>query len=1757
MNRLPLRWSGIVALTLCCAGALNAQITINASPPAGEVGVAYGPVQLVSGGTPNYTCLAATSPQNGLSINSDCTLTGTPTSAVSTTFTGVTATDSALNTAGPTDVTIATIYPQLQITTTSPLPGGVQGVPYNAPLTASGGTGSYTWSLFSVVPAAAWLSVSGSALTASIPLAGTYTVTVQVNDGLNTVQSSGLTLVISAPPLTIDTNSLLTGEATAPYSSPLSASGGTSPYTWALASGSAPLPAGLSVVSSGAISGTLSATATTVSNIIVQVTDSANVTATSSAMTLTVNPGPSVSPASLPNADAGHYSQIFTASSGTPPYTWSTSGTLPAGTSLSTTSPTTATLSGSAASGTYNFAIKVTDSAGGSATQAYTVTINPALAITTTSPLPQGEVGAAYSQQLNASGGSGSNNWQTINSTSPPAGLTLSTSGMISGTPTVAGPVNFTVQVTDSAGGSTTKDFTLTIAAGPTITTAPTLPNGTVGAPYNSGSGVTLTASGGTPGYTWSITSGSLPAGLNLDGTTGTINGTPTAAANAVNFTVQVADAKNVTATKQFTITVASGLVISNAPTLPSGEVNVGYSQTLTAVGGTSPYTWTITAGSPPGGVTLNPSTGALTGTPTASGAFNFTVKVTDSASVTSSTPFSLTIAPVLAISTAPTLPGGSVGAGYSTTLNASGGVTPYSWSVTVGALPNGLTLNPSTGAINGTASSGGTFNFTAQVTDSASVSVSRQFSLTITTGLAITTQPTLPSGVVGSAYSQTLAASGGTQPYNWTISAGALPAGISLNAATGAIAGTPTSGGTFNFTVQVTDNASLAASKSFTLVIAASLAITTQPSLPAGGVGTAYSVTLAAIGGTSPYSWSIISGSLPGGLALNPSTGAITGTPTTVGNFNFTVQVTDVNSVRNSKPFTLAIVSALTISTEPVLPGGAVGLAYSKALTAVGGTPPYHWAVTSGTMPTGIVLDPTAGGLSGTPTSAGTFNFTVQVTDSASVSAAKAFTLTVVTGLTITTAPVLASGSVGVGYSQPLSAAGGHPPYNWSVSAGGLPAGLSLDAGSGVIAGTPSSSGTFNFTARVTDSSTVSTTQSFTITIAAGVTITTAPSLPNGAVGATYALTLNAAGGHPPYNWSVVQGALPTGLALDSAGVMGGSPRSSGPFTFTVQVTDSASATATKQFTLNVASSLAITTPVTLPSGSVGVLYSITLGAVGGTPPYRWFISAGSLPNGLTLFTFSGVISGTAVSAGTFTFSIRVTDAASLSATQQFTLVVASGLVIATPPQLPDGAVGTAYSQTLNAVGGTPPYRWVVNTGSLPTGLSLNSSTGAITGNPTTGGGFTFTVQVTDNASANASKQFTLNIAATLAITSGPVLPGGAIGSPYSLTIGVVGGKPPYTWSITAGSLAPGLSLGADGAITGRPSSNGTFTFTVQVKDSLQATAVRQLTLGIGNALVITTAAQMNGQVGKAFSANLAATGGQVPYTWTIASGTLPAGLILDASSGLLSGTPSAGGNFTVTIQATDNNQLSTTKIFTIAIAIPAAPNMTLSGVPDTANGAQQINFGVTLDAGYPIDIHGTLTVTFQPNATAPADDPGIQLSTGGQTVDFDIPANTKQALFTAGKAAQIGLQTGTIAGTISLGFTLQAAGVDLPSQSLNHSITIARSAPVIQSVTLTKNSTGFQISVIAFSTPRDLSEIDFHFTPSAGANLQTTDLTVSLSSVGAQWYQSATSAQYGSEVMIVVPITASQGSVNDVASVSAKVKNSAGTSAAASANF
>jgi hypothetical protein len=253
-------------------------------------------------------------------------------------------------------------------------------------------------------------------------------------------------------------------------------------------------------------------------------------------------------------------------------------------------------------------------------------------------------------------------------------------------------------------------------------------------------------------------------------------------------------------------------------------------------------------------------------------------------------------------------------------------------------------------------------------------------------TPLSVTTS-SLPGGQVGVAYSQTLSASGGTTPYTW--SSGVLPAGLSLATSTGVVSGTPTSaasGSAVTFTV--TDSGTPTQSKSATLSLTIAAAPTplsiSTASLPNGTVGTAYSTSLSASGGTAPYSWTVSSGTLPNGLTLTSSTGAIAGTPTAAANaLALTFTVTDSSTPAQSKstPLALTIVASFSITTT-TLPNGQIGSAYSATLTPKGGVAPITWALTSGTLPTGLSLS--GNQITGTPTAtAAQTPLTFKATDS------------------------------------------------------------------------------------------------------------------------------------------------------------------------------------------------------------------------------------------------------------------------------------------------------------------------------------------------------------------------------------------------------------------------------------------------------------------------------------------------------------------------------------------------------------------------------------------------------------------------------------------------------------------------------------------------------------------------------------------------------------------------------------------------------
>jgi uncharacterized protein YraI len=508
------------------------------------------------------------------------------------------------------------------------------------------------------------------------------------------------------------------------------------------------------------------------------------------------------------------------------------------------------------------------------------------------------------------------------------------------------------------------------------------------------------------------------------------------------------------------------------------------------------------------------------------------------------------------------------------------------------------------------------------------------------------------------------------------------------------------------------------------------------------------------------------------------------------------------------------------------------------------------------------------AGVLSGTPSAAGSFTFTVTATDSATPTAntgAQAYTVVIApqAGVTLTlTAPPLPGGTQNTAYpATNIVATGGTGPYTYAITGGTQPTGLELSP-AGVLSGTPTAAGSFTFTVTATDSATPTANtgaQAYTVVIApqAGVTLTlTAPPLPGGTQNTAYPATnIVATGGTGPYTYAITGGTQPTGLELSPAGVLSGTPSAAGSFTFTVTATDSATPTANtgaQAYTVVIAPQAGVTLTLTappLPGGTQNTAYPTTnIVATGGTGPYTYAITGGTQPTGLSLSP-AGVLSGTPSAAGSFTFTVTATDSATPTANtgaQAYTVVIAPQIVasnpVLSPTTLPNGTQNTAYNQTLTATGGTAPYFFAVSVGSLPTGLTLNTS-GAITGTPTTPGTFNFTVSATDTSTRIGTQAYTIIIGGTGSISISPAsLPTGTVNTAYSTTITATGGSGGYVFSLSAGSLPGGLTLNGSGQLSGTPNGSGSFTFTVLVTDSSSRTASQSYILTINAASFLPT---------------------------------------------------------------------------------------------------------------------------------------------------------------------------------------------------------------------------------------------------------------------------------------------------------------------------
>jgi hypothetical protein len=750
--------------------------------------------------------------------------------------------------------------------------------------------------------------------------------------------------------------------------------------------------------------------------------------------------------------------------------------------------------------------------------------------------------------------------------------------------------------------------------------------------------------------------------------------------------------------------------------------------------------------------------------------------------------------------------------------------------------------------------------------------------------------------------------------------------------------------------------------------------------------------------------------------------------------------------------------------------------------------------------------------------------------------------TFTVVASLAIN-ATSLPSGTTGSSYSFPLTGRGGTPPYTWSAT--GYPPGLAINPASGVLSGVPQASGSYVVTVVLRDAVNSTATAQFPLAVGspapAPVSIAPTSNLPSGTVGVAYQGFVFANGGSGGYTFSVGSGSLPNGLALSSSGMVSGTPTTPGQFSFTVVVTDSAGGSASGGFRITINPA-----PLNITGGptgavSTGTAINITFTGTGGVGPY-YCTFGGILPPGTTFANC--VLSGTPTTAGTYTFRVTIADSTGAVFTQTVTLtVVLPAPALSLSGSLGNGKVGVPYSGQISASGGTGPYTYA-GTG-LPDGLSLSVS-GAITGTSGTAGQFSLAATVTDSKGATANGTFGITIApADLTIVTAS-LPDGVVGVAYSAGLTASGGGPPYTWTVTGlpdGVTATAASLG------GTPKTAGRFTVSASVKDAAGASAAKSYSVTIAPAaLVITTASAPNGTVGAAYTASFAASGGTAPYTFS-ATG-LPAGLSISAA-GTITGTPTAPGAATIVVTVKDAAGVSTSKSFSVTIGLPPAPPLSFVGISNTSLPLQQPRLQVTLGSTFPVDVVVTLTLTFAPDSGA--DDPTIQFSSGGRTAHITVPAGATNG------ATDVGVQTGSVAGLITITAQMQAAGQDVtPSPAPVLTIRIAATAPVIVPGTLTavRNSTGFTVTLTGYATDRELTQAIFQFTAAAGSTLQTTSMTVTIDTLFAGYFSGGSAAPFGSQFTYTQPFTVT-GSTQTIASVTVTLVNKIGQSAAVTATL
>ncbi|MBD1208466.1 MAG: putative Ig domain-containing protein, partial [Ignavibacteria bacterium] len=1139
------------------------------------------------------------------------------------------------------------------------------------------------------------------------------------------------------------------------------------------------------------------------------------------------------------------------------------------------------------------------------------------------------DAGSAYNFTFGASGNPRPT--YSVVSGTLPAGLTLNTvTGKLSGIPSVPnsyGPI--VVGATNGTGSITSTPFTIVVSL---VTPAPlwvaqTPPTtGTVGIGYS----YTFIAVG-SPTPTYSLESGTLPSGVSLDSVTGIISGTPTAT-GSYSFTVRANNSEGFIISSPLTITVNQAPSVFSAQTPPTYTViNTAYTPYTFVANGTPTPRYSLASGTLPTGLSLDPVSGTLSGTPTATGAFTFTVRASNVAGAITGTSTTITIilspqAPnTFSVQTPSTT--GIVGVSYPEYTFVADGMPTPTYTIANGALPSGLTLS-SSGVLSGTPTTAGIFVIWVRASNNVGSIISSPIVITIYQAPSAITFyfPPTQSGTVGYPVVTSRFISSGSPTPTFSLASGTLPAGLTLSE-DGFITGTPTVAGGHTYTVRASNIAGSVESAPFNIFINQGPSVfTSQGPLAIGVVGSEYAPYTFVANGTPAPTYYVSDGTFPPGLRFSGA-GVLSGTPTAAGTYTFRVRAQNAGGDAYSDSVSITIHQAPNLFDYAQSPAAfaGIGTAYPQYTFVANGSPAPTYSVASGALPPGLTL--TSGGiLSGTPTAAGSYSFIVRASNSAGFFDSYSIPINITEAPSAFSAqsPSI-SGSVGSPYSSYTFVANGTPTPWYSIISGTLPPGLTLTY-DGILSGTPTAAGAYTFAVQARSASGgivygSTTSNSITITITGAPTQFSAQSPPpNGAVGTSYVGYTFVANGVPVPTYSIASGTLPPGLSLSSAGVLSGTPTVVGSYIFSVRATNSGGAISSSPVSITIfpayqaPSAFSAQTPAT--NGVIGSVYTSYTFIANGTPAPTYSIASGALPSGLALSSV-GVLSGTPMSVGTFTFTVQATNSDGSVSSAPVTITIApanyapSVFSAQTPPT--SGVIGTAYASYTFVANGTPAPTFSIASGALPSGLTLTTA-GVLSGTPTAVGAYSFTVQASNNQGAVLSSLVTIVInnfgsqAPTIFFAQNPLWRHYA-GAPYPTYTFVANGTPSPTYSIVSGSLPFGLTLSSTGVLSGIPTITGSYSFTVRASNSMGSLSSLPVTIIIDSAWMATT---FPNYLGTWFlTANtiqdivLGVNANPWP-TFSIESGVLPVGLTLTAD-GRIIGTPTVVGTYTFTLRASN----------------------------------------------------------------------------------------------------------------------------------------------------------------------------------------------------------------------------------------------------------